>query len=121
MKKLGLVLAAGLVIPAAAVLAANKAHKAEPKEPAAEKTPAEETVKSEIVTITGSVTCIKNAKGQVDKVQIKSENGTVYDVTPGSESKMLALSAGKTVEAIGTVNENKDSKVLLIRSFKVMQ
>ncbi len=74
--------------------------------------------KVDTVTVTGSVSVQKDAKGEIKGVELTTADAVVYSVRMNAEGKALAKEDGKKVEATGVVSEKEGKKVLHVASFK---
>jgi Rieske Fe-S protein len=74
----------------------------------------------EKVTITGTVTEVKDAKGKVTHVSIATDQGDFLVLKKGKGKELLKL-ANKKVEATGTVKEVKGKKHITVSAYKVVE
>jgi hypothetical protein len=73
---------------------------------------------NELVTVSGTVSVQKDAKGEVAGIELIAADGAVYYVTQNAEGNMLAKDDGKHVEATGIVFEKEGKKWLHVKTCK---
>ncbi len=68
------------------------------------------------ITVKGTITVNKDAKNTITSVELKGDDGTMYEVEPPSQWKGLEKDNGKAVEARGTVADKNGVKQLKVKS-----
>jgi hypothetical protein len=80
--------------------------------------PAMAKAAAEKMTVTGTITETKNAKGKIVAYNLMTEQGEKYVLSSRGKGKHLRKMLGKKVEAIGTVRETKGKKIMHVTSYK---
>ena len=73
------------------------------------------------VTVSGTVSVVKDTKGAVTGIELATADGTQYNVTMSNEGKMLDKENGKKVEVVGMITEKSGKKWLHVKSFKLAE
>jgi hypothetical protein len=78
-----------------------------------------EKVVKEMVTVVGIVNVTRDSKNEVTGIELKADDGVVYQVAMNAKGKALEKDNGKKVEATGIVLEKDGKKILRVKSCKV--
>ena len=110
MKKYVIVLT-GLVVVFSLLGIAGNLRAADPNKPKAAH-------KTKEVSVTGTVSAIKDSQGNITEVKVKTAKGVTYDVTLNEKGKEMGQTmADKKVKAEGTTETKNRAKWLTVEKF----